>query len=93
MSRTTMFLTKNESLILWYNMKMKPGVYQHKQLPERYYLYIGLARNHDTNEEVIVYVPLFTKPEWAGTARMAFRTVGDFDENFDWVGERLPDQV
>lgn len=69
---------------------MKAGVYRHKKPPERYYLLVGLARSHETDEEVIVYVPLFTKPEWSGTARMAFRTVEDFKETFEWVGERLP---
>lgn len=66
---------------------MQSGVYRHNN---QYYLLIGLARNHDTNEEVIVYVPLLTKSEWSGTARMAFRTVEDFNQNFEWVGERLP---
>ncbi len=67
---------------------MQSGVYQHN---DNFYLYIGLARSHDTDEEVIVYVPLFTRPEWAGTARMAFRTVEDFKQNFEWVSERLPE--
>lgn len=66
---------------------MQAGVYEHNG---KHYLLIGLARSHDTDEEVIVYVPLLTKPEWSGTARMAFRTVEDFNKNFQWVGERLP---
>lgn len=69
---------------------MQAGVYANKKHPQDYYLLIGLARDHHTNEEIIVYVPLRVEPEWAGTARMAYRTVEDFKANFDWVGERLP---
>lgn len=66
---------------------MNAGVYEHNG---NHYLLIGLARSHATGEEVIVYVPLLTRPEWSGTARLAFRTVEDFNKNFTWVGERLP---
>lgn len=66
---------------------MNTGIYEHNG---NHYLLIGLARSHDTDEEVIVYVPLLTKPEWSGTPRMSFRTIADFKENFTWVGERLP---
>lgn len=69
---------------------MKAGVYKHKKHPKDMYLLIGLARGHDTNEEVVVYVPLRVEPEWAGTARMAYRAVEDFNDTFEWVGERLP---
>lgn len=34
---------------------------------------------------------LRVEPEWAGTARMSYRTVEDFNENFEWVGERQPE--
>lgn len=69
---------------------MKAGIYAHKRHPQDKYLLIGLARDHHTNEEVIVYVPLRIEPEWAGTARMSFRTVEDFNETFEWVDDRLP---
>jgi hypothetical protein len=74
---------------------MKAGVYASKKssrddCPPGYVLLIGLARGHSTNEEVIAYVPLRVEPEWSGTARMAFRAVDDFNEHFEWVGERLP---
>lgn len=69
---------------------MKPGVYRHKQYPELLYLFIGLARNHESDEEVIVYIPLFTRPEWKGTARMTYRTVENFNSTFEWVDERIP---
>jgi hypothetical protein len=66
------------------------GVYEHVRHPGNYYLLIGLARDHHTDEESVVYVPLRVEPEWAGSARMALRRVEDFDANFKWVGYRLP---
>lgn len=66
------------------------GVYEHVRHPGHYYLLIGLARDHHTDEESVVYVPLRVEPEWAGTARMALRRVPDFLATFVWVGDRLP---
>lgn len=73
-------------------VRMKAGIYVNKKHPQDKYLLIGLARQHYTNEEVIVYVPLRIEPQWAGTARMSYRTVEDFNENFEWVDDRLPKQ-
>ena len=69
---------------------MKPGVYRHKEHPDLLYLLIGLAHHHDSNEEVVVYVPLFTRPEWKGISGMTFRSVKDFNATFDWADERMP---
>lgn len=69
---------------------MKPGVYRHRKHPELLYLFIGLARHHDTDEEVIVYVPLFTRSEWKGSARMTYRPIEDFNATFEWSDERMP---
>ena len=69
---------------------MKPGVYRHKHHPELLYLFIGLAHHHDTKDEVIVYVPLFTRPEWKGVPRMTYRSVEDFNATFEWASERMP---
>lgn len=69
---------------------MQAGIYTNNKHPNDKYLFIGLARQHDTNEEIIVYVPLRVEPEWAGTARMCYRTVEDFNASFTWVGDRLP---
>jgi hypothetical protein len=73
---------------------MNAGVYEHKGHP---YLLIGLCRLHDgscvseeVGDEFVAYVPLRTEPEWSGTARIALRTVEDFEANFEWVGDRLP---
>lgn len=66
------------------------GVWEHVRHPGNYYLFIGLARDHHTDEESVVYVPLRVEPQWAGTARMALRRVDDFLDTFTWVGDRLP---
>lgn len=66
---------------------LKAGIYTYNG---HFYLLIGLCRHHDTDEELIAYVPLRIMPQWKGTARIALRTPEDFEANFDWVGERLP---
>lgn len=66
------------------------GIFEHNRHPGNYYLMLGLARCHRSGIEHIVYVPLRVEPEWAGTARMAIRTVEDFDSSFSYIGERLP---
>lgn len=66
------------------------GVFEHNRHPGNLYLALGIARDHHTDVEYVVYVPLRVEPEWAGTARMALRTVADFDANFTYVGERQP---
>lgn len=69
---------------------MNAGVYEHDRHPGNYYLLLGLARDHHTGHEQVVYVSLRTEPEWAGTARMALRSQDDFEQNFTWVGDRQP---
>lgn len=69
---------------------MKPGVYRHRKHPDLLYLFIGLAHHHDSKEESVVYVPLFTRPEWKGVPRMTYRSVDDFNTTFEWVDERMP---
>lgn len=75
---------------------MNAGLYEHKG---NLYLLIGLCRMHNScvgpeasemGDEFIAYVPLRVEPEWASTARIALRTVADFQENFRYVGPRLP---
>jgi hypothetical protein len=70
---------------------MRAEIYTNKKHSQDKYLFIGLARQHYTNEEVIVYVPLRVEKEWAGTARTSYRTVEDFNENFEWADDRLPE--
>jgi hypothetical protein len=69
---------------------MKPGVYRNRKRPELLYLFIGLAQNHDTHDEVIVYVPLFERKGWEDTPLMTYRAADDFQKNFEWVSERQP---
>lgn len=69
---------------------MNAGVYEHVRHPGHYYLLLGLAREHDTDVEKVVYVPLRVEVEWQGTARMALRPVVDFEATFRYVGDRLP---
>lgn len=69
---------------------MLGGVYEHSRHPGNYYLWLGLARMHDSDAEFVVYVPLRVELEWAGTARMALRPVAEFMDTFRWVGDRLP---
>lgn len=73
-----------------YNVSFPAGVYEHVRHPGNYYLLLGLARDHHTDEESIVYVPLRVESEWAGTARMALRRPEDFAATFRFVGDRLP---
>ncbi len=69
---------------------MKPGIYKHRKHPELKYLFMGLAHHHDNvNDDVAVYTPLFTRPDWAGRSIMTYRSLASFNETFEWVGERL----
>jgi len=74
-----------------YHVNMKTGVYRHKEYPELLYLLIGLAHHHDSKDEVAVYVPLFTRPEWKGNSSMTFRSIDDFNKTFEWADERMPE--
>lgn len=78
------------------HLALLAGVYEHKG---HFYLLVGLCRMHNSctgpeaseeGDEFVAYVPLRVEPEWAGTARIALRTAGDFLENFHYVGARLP---
>jgi hypothetical protein len=70
---------------------MKAGIYRHCERTELLYLFIGLAQNHDTHEEAVVYIPLFNREGWEGTPLMTYRNRQDFEENFEWVSERQPE--
>jgi hypothetical protein len=70
---------------------MKSGIYKHRQRTDLRYLFMGLAQNHDTHEEVVVYIPLFIREGWEGTPVMTYRTREDFEKNFEWVSDRQPE--
>lgn len=48
---------------------MQSGAYKRN---DNLYLYVGLARSHDTNQEVIVYVPLLH--DLSGQAQYVWHT-------------------
>lgn len=66
---------------------MKAGVYKYRERPELHYLFIGIAQDHDTHKEVVVYAPLFRREGWDGTPIMTYRAREEFEEKFEWVGD------
>jgi len=54
------------------------------------YQFIALTRNHYTGKQSVVYVPLRTEPEWAGTVRLCDIPREDFERMFEYLGEGLP---
>jgi hypothetical protein len=65
-----------------------------KERPQGFlYQLLTLARNHYTDEQIVVYIPLRVEPEWAGTIRPCWIPRGDWDEKFEYVGEGLPTPV
>ena len=57
------------------------------------YQFLGMARNHYTDEQVVIYIPLRIEPEWAGTIRECWIPRGDWDSKFEYIGEGLPTPV
>lgn len=70
---------------------MQAGIYRHRERTELLYLFIGLAQDHGTHEEVVVYVPLFNREGWENTPVMTYRKREDFEQNFEWASERQPE--
>lgn len=68
------------------------GVYEHyKSTPEdqRLYQVIGFARHTETEEIVVVYIPLYVIPEHRGL-RMQVRPLTMFKESVEYKGETKP---
>jgi hypothetical protein len=68
----------------------RPGRYRHYR--GRYYEVVGLARHSETEEELVVYRPLYpaTWPLWVRPRAMFFETVlvdGQEVPRFAYVGE------
>jgi hypothetical protein len=71
--------------------------YKHNDRDPRYYLVIGLARHTETEETLVIYVPLYH----AGGLRMAARPLsnfmskaekdGEWVERFTYVGTEIPE--
>ena len=61
------------------------GVYQHYK--GQYYLVLGLAHHSETEESMVVYVPLYVREG----PRMAVRPAEMFFETVEWPdGQRRP---
>lgn len=64
-------------------MTVKAGVYRYHG---RYYLFDKLMRNHYDDSVHVSYIPLWVDPAYTGP-RTSFRTLEDFTEKFEYVGE------
>lgn len=67
----------------------KNGVYEHyKSTPadKRYYQVLGVARNTETEEKLVIYIPLYVIPEHKGL-RLQARPLDMFLETVEWNGE------
>lgn len=68
------------------------GIYEHyKSRPgdRRYYQVLGFARHTETEEVLVVYIPLYVIPEHPGL-RMQVRPLDMFKEEVEYKGQRLP---
>jgi hypothetical protein len=68
------------------------GVYEHhKSTPEarKYYQVLGCAKHTETDEALVVYVPLYVIPEHTGL-RLQVRPVAMFLEQIEKHGVRVP---
>lgn len=61
---------------------VEPGIYRHYK--GRHYLVIGMARNDATNEQMVLYVPLYVVDH---KQQMTVRTLENFTEKI--LGETL----
>lgn len=68
------------------------GVYEHyKSTHEsrRYYQVLGVARHTETDEKLVVYIPLYVIPEHTGL-RIQVRPLDMFMESVEYNGKTLP---
>ena len=68
------------------------GVYEHyksKPNDRRYYQVLGVARNTETEEKLVIYIPLYVTPEHRGL-RLQARPLNMFLETIDWEGNTVP---
>ena len=68
------------------------GIYEHyKSTPEdrRYYQVLGTARNTETEEKLVIYIPLYVLPEHKGLKLQA-RPMDMFLETVEYKGETKP---
>lgn len=70
----------------------KAGIYEHyKSTTEdrRYYQVLGVARHTETEEKLVVYIPLYVIPEHKGL-RLQVRPLDMFLEEVRVGGEMVP---
>jgi len=70
----------------------RPGVYRHYKHTEaspRYYQVMGVARNTETDELYVLYIPLYVIDEHRGV-RYQVRPVEMFVETVEWDGKTVP---
>lgn len=68
------------------------GVYEHyKSTPEhkKYYQVFGFARQTETDEILVIYVPLYVSPEHSGL-RLQARPLEMFKETVEANGQQVP---
>ena len=76
---------------------MQSGVYRKiegKTGTGQLYLFIALAHMHEDRgsdaQQYVIYIPLYTMPEWALTLRHCILERELFERKFEWAGETLP---
>jgi hypothetical protein len=68
------------------------GIYEHYKSTvqnRRYYQVIGIARHTETDERLVVYIPLYVISEHKGL-RLQVRPLAMFLESVKWQGEVVP---
>jgi hypothetical protein len=69
----------------------RSGIYEHyKSTPgdRRYYQVLGTAKNTETKEKFVIYIPLYVLPEHKGLKLQA-RPLDMFLETVEWKGKTL----
>ena len=68
------------------------GVYEHYKSTaddRRLYQVLGVARHTETDEELVVYIPLYVIPEHTGL-RLQVRPLKMFVEDVEYKGKTMP---
>jgi hypothetical protein len=68
------------------------GVYEHYKSTtkdKRYYQVLGTAKNTESEEKLVIYIPLYVIPEHKGL-RLQARPLQMFIETVNWNGKTVP---
>lgn len=74
------------------NIYPQNGVYEHYKSTneeKRYYQVLGVARNTETEELMVVYIPLYVIPDHKGP-RIQLRPLKMFTEQVTFNGKTIP---